>query len=604
MRQLLASVLSLVASLGSLTLPAHAAVTVLSNRTSETVTVRLTSGEGASQTVRLAASESKPFFSTSPLSASYATSSGPRLQPLKADKAYWFVRAASAGRRVLKLNEVGLNGDRPAPPQPGAWLAGSGSRDSTIPVVLCVDEEEPMRREQWQGRLKRRFEEAAAIVRAHSGVRFEVVGYERWQSDNRITRLEQTLAEFERSYSPPDRAVAIGFTSQYRVERGRRRLGGTRGPLRRHVLVKEWSPQVSEPERVELLVHELGHFLGAAHSPEPTSVMRPVLGDRAVRLKGVEVRFDAINTLAIAMVGEEVRRRGVRTLSEISATRQSRLQRIYATLSAITPGEPAAVGLLKRLRGARASDEVVSDADRTAAAARIVVSAVTRAASRNAKQPYSQRLAGDALTGRLIQAGAATDADPKALILGLGIALDNLGGLRINPRTRELVEQIESNRDRALRLNVLGQPTAQKRHDTLKHFIVSAALAVVVGEKEADLWGIGKELSDASGGSGFSFADLAANRAGVRFARGVTRGAPPVAGLARGCSINSFVPSLAGFEEGIKLSDLLKRFGTQDDPRFKAQIAEIDARIARLPAYSLATIGLPDNLRAKPRPVD
>lgn len=590
--------------LGPLSHPACAAVSVLSNRTTETVTVRLTSSEGESRTVRLAAGESKPFFSTSPLSASYATSSGPRVQPLKADRAYWFIRAASAGRRVLKLNEIGLNGDRPAPPQPGAWLAGSGARDSKIPVVLCVDEEEPMRREQWRTRLQRRFEQAAAIVTAHSGVRFEVVGYERWQSDNRITRLEQSLAEFERSLSPPDRAVAIGFTSQYRVERGRRRLGGTRGPLRRHVLVREWSPHVSEPERVELLVHELGHFLGAAHSPEPTSVMRPVLGDRAVRLKEVEVRFDAINTLAIALVGEEVRRRGARTLSEISATRQTQLQRIYATLSALTPGEPSAVGLLQRLRGARAGDGVVSDKDRTAAAARTVVAAVTRAASRNAKQPYSQRLDGDALTGRLIQAGAASTRDPKALLVGLGVALDNLGGLRINPRTRELVGQIESQRDRALRLNVLGQPTAQKRHDTLKHFIVSAALAVLVGEKEADLWGIGKELSDASGGSGFSFADLAANRAGVRFARGVMTGAPPVAGLASHCEINAFVPSLGGLEEGIKLPDLIKRYGAQEDPRFKAQIAEIDARIARLPAYSLASIGLPGNLEPQPLPVD
>ncbi len=38
--------------------------------------------------------------------------------------------------------------------------------------------------------------------------------------------------------------------------------------------------RVSEPERLEVLVHELGHFLGAAHTSDQNSVMRPKLGDR------------------------------------------------------------------------------------------------------------------------------------------------------------------------------------------------------------------------------------------------------------------------------------------------------------------------------------
>ena len=78
-------------------------------------------------------------------------------------------------------------------------------------------------------------------------------------------------------------------------------MAGTRGPLHSHILVREWSPQMSEPERLEFLVHELGHFLGASHSPEPDSVMRPVLGDQPGRsARAFRIRFDPVNTLVMS----------------------------------------------------------------------------------------------------------------------------------------------------------------------------------------------------------------------------------------------------------------------------------------------------------------
>lgn len=575
---------------------ALAAVAVVLNQTDAPVRFQAFSSDGDNQGRLVEPGESVPYFSASPLTITFPTASGPQRQPLEPDSIYRLTSVASGGRRVRQLRRIGLEGSRPAGSRPGAWRAGSGRSDAVIRVLLCVDEEEPMTEALWKARLAERLAKASAIIEAHSGVRFEVAGYAYWRSNNDTVKFEQTLFEFERATQPKRGDLAIGFTSQYRVDRGRRRLGGTRGPLRKHVLLREWSPQVSEPERVELLVHELGHFLGAGHSPEPTSVMRPVLGNRPVRLKREQVRFDAVNTLAIAMVGEEVRRRGVRTLAEVSPTRRAKLQQIYGTLMALTPGEPAAVTLLRRLEGAKrnAASEVVTGKDRVEADAARVVEAVTLAAAANRKLPVDTRRSGDELSDELVRAAAKTGVSAKALLIGLGIALDDIGGLRINPRTREMANRIENERQRRRRLNVVGRNTARGRHDTLKHFLVSAALAAMLGEKEANLWGIGKELSDATraGGSGFSFADLAANRSGVRFARGVLSGKLPSVGLARSFRTVNYVPSLEGLEEGLPLSEVLERFGGQGDPRFDAEIAKIDKRIESLPPYALLDLKL------------
>ena len=74
--------------------------------------------------------------------------------------------------------------------------------------------------------------------------------------------LGRTLREFEIEVDPAPGQIAIGFSSQYRFRKGVNGLGGTRGPLNSHILLRESAPTIVEPERLEALVHELGHFLG------------------------------------------------------------------------------------------------------------------------------------------------------------------------------------------------------------------------------------------------------------------------------------------------------------------------------------------------------
>lgn len=58
--------------------------------------------------------------------------------------------------------------------------------------------------------------------------------------------------------------------------------------------------------------------------------------------------------------------------------------------------------------------------------------------------------------------------------------------------------------------------TLAGRSDLPQHFTISAVLAATAGSPLSDVVGLYKELDDARHGSGFSFNDLAADRAGTR----------------------------------------------------------------------------------------
>ena len=132
-----------------------------------------------------------------------------------------------------------------------------------------------------------------------------------WTSDPAIRSFDQSLMEFAQKVRPFPARLAIGFTTHYEWVRGEMHLGGTHGALASHILIRESPGQVSEPERLEVLVHELGHFLGAAHTSDKTSVMRPKLGDRQSAAKTFRIGFDAPNTLIMCLMAEEMRTRHI-----------------------------------------------------------------------------------------------------------------------------------------------------------------------------------------------------------------------------------------------------------------------------------------------------
>jgi hypothetical protein len=135
-----------------------------------------------------------------------------------------------------------------------------------------------------------------------------------------------------------------------------------------------------------------------------------------------------------------------------------------------------------------------------------------------------------------------------------------------------------------------GEVRLAGRVDFAQHFALSAFLAATGGEGLSEMAGLYKELKDAQGGSGFSFNDLAADRAGSRFGKAATRSRVQALKmqelLALAKSSESFFPQVDDLPEFMPQQEFEKRFGGVGQPAYQRMIEQIEARIAGLPIYA------------------
>lgn len=124
------------------------------------------------------------------------------------------------------------------------------------------------------------------------------------------------------------------------------------------------------------------------------------------------------------------------------------------------------------------------------------------------------------------------------------------------------------------------------RHDSAQHFIISAAIAAWAGSPVANAVGLNKEIDDSRGGSGFSFADLAADRAGTRFGEMLSRhGERLDQALKDGLGDRALMPRLDDLPEGLPEAEFRRRFGSVDSPAYRKLADAIEARLDALPLY-------------------
>ena len=126
--------------------------------------------------------------------------------------------------------------------------------------------------------------------------------------------------------------------------------------------------------------------------------------------------------------------------------------------------------------------------------------------------------------------------------------------------------------------------TLSGRGDLALHFLVSAVIALDATSPLSRAVGLHKEVADARGGSGFSFPDLAADRAGTRLGE-LARSAPRTVleRLAAGTDDAALMPAWRDLPEGLSEAEFKRRFGDVGAPEYARLLAEIDGRIAALP---------------------
>lgn len=128
------------------------------------------------------------------------------------------------------------------------------------------------------------------------------------------------------------------------------------------------------------------------------------------------------------------------------------------------------------------------------------------------------------------------------------------------------------------------------RSDWTRHFCVSAVLAVLSDEAISGAAGLLKEELDGdTGGSGFSFSDLLADRAGTTFAIQATRDQASAQAmqerLAGGFRIDEFFPPAADLPEGLPDAMFQARYGGVGGEGYLRLIEEIEHRVAACAAY-------------------
>lgn len=578
----------------------QAATTILFNQTPHRIVATLPQEGGGTSSVTINPKESIPLATQGMVSFTYKVDENEYTGALLPNNVYRFFLDGQKRLKLQRVSQGGLAGPETDQDE-GVVLK---RLPATLRVKIAVDDDEQTRREIWEKKLKKRVEAASQLLEFFCGMRLEVVAVTRWESKDTLRDFNQTLSEFTVNVPPAPAHLVIGFTSQYNVRSDRSRLGGTRGPLRSHILIREHGPRIGEAERLEVLLHELGHYFGAAHSTANFSLMRPILGDGQSNLRSFRLTYDPINLLAMNLVAEQIRRPDFRSVAQIPLPVQRRLLGVYDWLAEVQPDDPVARQMANVLcagvltpavnnnTGRAELPRPESRAQRLAKAEfHLAVQRVIDAVKRKANERKEQSLFGDRLTEAYLRTAAAAAGTVKrkhavrAFYYGLAIALDRGSLIHRYPIVAERLRVEVDLAQQAERERLVGSPTLWNRASLFQDFLAAGLLTIVTNSDTAEEITMLDELGDVNDTTGFSFAAVVASRAGIRLSKGLKSGEITLARLSREFSVPKFVPPIKDFLAFWTEAKLEEEYGGIKGEDFQNEINKIDAAVENLPPY-------------------
>ncbi len=128
-----------------------------------------------------------------------------------------------------------------------------------------------------------------------------------------------------------------------------------------------------------------------------------------------------------------------------------------------------------------------------------------------------------------------------------------------------------------------------RRTDMAQHFMLSASLSALGNSHLAQIIGQEKELNDAKKGNGFSFIDLAADRAGVYFGKYATANLEQALKIQKKMATiknyQAFMPRVSDLPEKLDIINFTTQYQSIYSPKYQAILKEIDRRIAASEIY-------------------
>ncbi len=131
--------------------------------------------------------------------------------------------------------------------------------------------------------------------------------------------------------------------------------------------------------------------------------------------------------------------------------------------------------------------------------------------------------------------------------------------------------------------------TLDGREDFAKHFMLSATITAYSDTKLSDAIGLYKEIEDSRSGSGFSFNDIAADRAGTKFGEKAIENhisALKIQNkLSSGLDDTDLMPAWLDLPEFLTEAAFKERFGDINTPSYLQLVDKIEQRITNLAIF-------------------